>query len=97
MSRNTLRDSVEPQTHEFTEGEYALDTNEPTPSPEANTVGILETTGQRADEYVVEETGQTVAEHNPFRPSDDLVVVGYYPHMGGDKEFAFPESRLRRV
>jgi hypothetical protein len=84
-------------THKFRQGEYVVDTTEPTPSGEANMVEILETTGQRADEYFIDETGKTVAEHNTYLPNDDLVVVGQYPHMGSDKEFAFPESRLRRV
>lgn len=81
----------------FTVGDSALDREEPTPSPEANTVEILEITGQQADQYTVEETGKTVAEHNRFWPEDDTVVIGRYPNMNGDKEFAFPESRLTKV
>lgn len=83
--------------HSFDVGDYALDSREPTPSPEANTVEILELTNTRADEFTVEETGKTVAEHNEFYPEDDPVVAGHYPHMGGDKVFHFPESRLREV
>jgi len=81
----------------FEQGDYALDENEPTPSPEANTVEILQTTEKKANEFVVGETGKTVAEHNSWYPEDDYVVIGHYPNMGGDKEFAFPESRLSKV
>lgn len=84
-------------THKFDEGDYGVDKTEPTPSPEANTVEILELVDARADEFTVEETGKTVAEHNQFYPDDDPVVRGHYPHMGGDKEFHFPESRLREI
>lgn len=42
------------QSHKFCEGDFALDKDEPTPSPEANTVQILELTNQKADEYIVE-------------------------------------------
>lgn len=88
---------TEAVTHKFSVGDYALDSDEPTPSPEANTVEIVELKDARADEFTIEETGKTVAEHNPYRPSDDPVVAGIYPHMGGDKTFHFPESRLRDV
>jgi len=81
----------------FAVGDFALDGDEPTPSPEANTVAILENTGQRADEYLVEQTGKTVAEHNPSYDPSDWVVIGHYPHMSSDKEFAFPEGRLRQI
>lgn len=86
-------------THSFDVGDHALDGQEPTPSPEANTVRIVELTGQRADEFVIEETGQTVAEHenNQFYPSSDPVVAGVYPNMSSDKVWHFPESRLRPV
>lgn len=94
--RNTT-DSTEP-SHTLVEGRYAVDANEPTPSSEANTVKVLRTTGERADEYVVEATGQTVAEHNPNFPKDDPVVIGRYPNMSDPgKQFAFPESRLREM
>lgn len=87
------------KAHEFSEGDYALDELEPTPSPEANTVEVIETTGKRADEYVIEELGQTVYEYSDYYcERDDLVVIGIYPNMSGrNKEFAFPESRLRSV
>jgi len=94
----------EPETKEtadesvFSEGDFALDKNEPTPSPEANTVKVTEVTDQRADEYVVEETGNTVKEHNPNHSGDERVIIGHYPNMGSpDKKFAFPESRLQQV
>lgn len=83
--------------HKFEVGDYALDDTEPTPSPEANTVRITKLIDARADEHVIEETGKTVAEHNPYYPTDDAVVAGVYPNMGGDKTFHFPESRLRDV
>lgn len=87
--------------HDFEKGDYAEDKQEPTPSPEANTVKILELTHKRADEHLVKETGKTVSEHknNQYYPDDDPVVIGHYPHMNGnnDKTFAFPESRLRKI
>jgi len=87
--------------HTFETGDYAEDKREPTPSPEANTVEILELTHEQADEHTVEETGKTVAEHkyNKHYPNDDPVVIGHYPYMNGNnnKTFAFPESRLRKL
>jgi hypothetical protein len=84
--------------HKFDVGDYALDSAEPTPSPEANTVQIVELFDKRADEFVVEDTGKTVAEHNSWYPDDDLVVAGVYPHMGNpDRVWHFPESRLMNV
>lgn len=87
------------KSHEFSEGDIAEDLNEPTPSPEANMVKILETTGKRADEFVIENLGKTVYEYNDyFCNRDDLVVIGVYPNMSGKNEkFAFPESRLRKL
>lgn len=87
--------SGESVNHQRSEGCVYEDITEPTPSGEANLVRVTELTGKRADEFVVEETGKTVAEHNEGFPSDDPVVIGHYPNMSGDnKEFAFPESRL---
>lgn len=81
--------------HKFDVGDYALDKNEPTPSPEANTVKIVDLIDKRAYEYMIEETRKTVAEHNPTYPWNDPVVVGRYPNMDPDKKWHFPESRLR--
>jgi hypothetical protein len=84
-------------SHTFDVGDYALDSKEPTPSPEANTVEIIELKDARANEYLIEETGKTVAEHNPYSPGEDPVVVGVYPNMDSDKKWHFPESRLDPV
>lgn len=77
----------------------ADDLTEPTPSPEANMVRVIELTNQRADEYVIEGLGKTVHEYNDYYcDPDDLVVIGVYPNMGGNNEkFAFPESRLCKL
>lgn len=86
--------------HSFEVGDYAIDDIEPTPSPEVNTVEIVGLTNERANEFVVEETGKTVSEHkhNRYYPEDDLVVKGVYPNMGDpDKVWHFPESRLRKA
>jgi len=85
--------------HKFSVGDHALDKDEPTPSPEANTVRVIELTDKKADEYIVEDTGKTVYEHNDlWCRRDDLVVVCVYPHMGKErKEFALPESRLQDI
>lgn len=86
------------KVHKFSEGDYALDKDEPTPSPEANTVQILELTNKKSSEYVVEETGNTVKEHNEiWCDGDELVVIGTYPNMSSSKKFSFPESRLQKV
>lgn len=92
-------EKVEPDEiqHSFEVGDYATDGNEPTPSPEVNTVEIVELIDARADEFEIEETGETVADHNPGYPSDDPVVAGRYPNMGGDQVWHFPESRLYEV
>lgn len=89
----------EPPDHSFEVGEYALDRREPTPSPEANTVKVVELLDERANECFIEETGKHVSEHkhNRFYPETDPVVVGVYPNMGSDKEWHFPESRLQKV
>lgn len=84
--------------HEFSVGDVVTDLTEPTLSPEANLVHIIEQTHERADEYVIDELGQTVHEYNDYycKP-DSLVVIGVYPHMRGNSgEFAFPESRLEK-
>jgi len=89
---NELADSV---THSLQEGEYYLDAQEPTPSPEMNTVEILELTGKRSDEYETDE-GKLVSEYgeNSYYPDDSPVVIGTYSNMSSDKEWAFPEARL---
>lgn len=84
-------------THSFDVGDYALDSTEPTPSPEANTVRITELMYQTAEDFVIEDTGRTVADHNPWYPEDDPVVAGVYPNMSKDKTWHFPESRLDKV
>jgi len=95
VSHEVLEDTI---SHSFDVGDYALDDTEPTASPEVNTVEVVELLDVRADEHTIEETGKTVAEHNQYYPSDDPVVVGIYPNMGGeDQRFHFPESRLRDV
>jgi len=95
VSHEVLEDTI---THSFEEGDYALDNDEPTPSPEVNTVEVVELIDARADEFEVEETGKTVAEHNPYYPSDSPVVVGVYPNMGGENErWHFPEARLKEI
>jgi hypothetical protein len=86
-------------SHSFDVGDYAIDGVEPTPSPEVNTVRVVELIDQRADEFVVEDTGKVVSEHqhNHHYPDDDLVVAAVYPNMGKTGEvWHFPESRLRR-
>ena len=98
MAYESDSDTPESVEHSFEVGDYAIDSREPTPSPEANTVQIIETTGQRADEYRTDE-GKLVSEYdnNSWYPKDDPVVIGVYPNMSSEKEWAFPESRLRRV
>lgn len=83
------------RSHSVEVGEYYTDDTEPTPSPEANTLKVVELINQRADEFVIEETGKTVSEHNWYYPNDDLVVAARYPNMGDDRIWHFPESRLR--
>lgn len=87
------------KSHKFSEGDIADDLKEPTPSPEANMVRIVELTEQRADEYIIEGVGKTVHNYNDYYCNpDDLVVIGEYPNMSGkNKRFAFPESRLQKL
>lgn len=87
------------KSRKFSEGDIADDLMEPTPSPEANMVRIIEVTNKRADEYVIDGMNQTVNEYNDYYCNpDDLVVIGVYPNMTGEnEEFAFPESRLREI
>lgn len=98
--RDDIREMAREQgvNHSFEVGDFALDETEPTPSPEANTVEIVELIDARADEYVIEEEDATVAELNDiYCRDDDPVVVGVYPNMSSDKRWHFPESRLRPV
>lgn len=87
------------KSHTFSVGDLVDDRTEPTPSPEANMVKIIELTNKRADEYVIDDINQTVYEYNDYYcDPDDLVVIGIYPNMGGeDEKFALPESRLRKL
>jgi len=84
--------------HLFDEGDYALDQHEPTSSREKNTVRVIELTNQQANEYETDDQC-LVSEYktNSPYPEDDAVVIGKYPHMSGNREYAFPESRLRPV
>lgn len=99
--RDDMRElSTELREHSFDVGDYAIDRKEPTPSPEANTVEIVGLIDKRADEFVVDDSGKTVAEFdtNAYYPDDDLVVAGKYPNMGDpDRVWHFPESRLREI
>lgn len=96
--RELGRDLENDIDHKFSVGDYAIDDTEPTPSPEANTVEIVELIDQRADEFLIEATGTTVAEENEWYPEDDPVVAGVYPNMGdSNRVWHFPESRLREV
>jgi hypothetical protein len=96
--RELGRDLNENIDHKFSVGDYVIDGSEPTPSPEANIVEVVELIDQRADEFVIEDTGTTVAEENEWYPEDDPVVAGSYPNMGNpEKVWHFPESRLRRL
>ncbi len=64
---------------------------------------VARVVGERADEYVIEATGRTVAEHdtNGGYPDDDLVVEVTYLGDATRREdpriYAFPYSRLRRT
>lgn len=63
---------------------------------------VADTTDERADEYDIESTGRTVADHdtNEGYPTDDPVVEVVYPSGGNDtgladrRRYAFPHSRL---
>lgn len=83
--------------HKLGVGDILIDDYEPTASPEMNTVEIVGLTGERADEFTIEDIGKTVAEceNNKYYPDDDPVVKARYPNMSGDKVWHFPESRLR--
>lgn len=87
------------KSHKFSEGDIADDLTEPTASPEANMVRITKLTNKRADQYIIDDINETVNEYNDYYCNpDDLVVIGVYPNMKSKKEeFAFPESRLRKI
>lgn len=92
-----LADCDESREHIHEVGDTLIDDYEPTPSPEKNTVKVVELFDTRADEFVIESENKTVAEceNNKYYPDDDLVVAGVYPNLGGDMVWHFPESRLR--
>lgn len=51
------------------------------PAPD-NVARVIEATGVRADEFVVDELGRTVAEDNPSYPADDEVIrVVWHGHV----------------
>ena len=64
---------------------------------------VARVTDERADERVVEATGETVAEYekNDGYPSDDLVVAATYLtdalRSESPRRYAFPRSRLERT
>lgn len=62
---------------------------------------VVDVPDERIDEYVIEATGRTVADHdtNEGYPTDDPVVEVVYPADGetaadGRRRYAFPHSRL---
>ena len=62
---------------------------------------VVDVPDERADEYVIEATGRTVADHdtNEGYPTDDPVVEVVYPADGETdaderRRYAFPHSRL---
>jgi hypothetical protein len=64
---------------------------------------VVRVTDDRADERVIESTGDSVAAHetNDGYPTDDLVVDAVYLSGavggGSSREYAFPHSRLERT
>ncbi|WP_299262857.1 SWIM zinc finger family protein [Halorientalis sp.] len=79
------------------DGEVAVDRET------ADTLVVRQVRPDRADEYVVEATRQTVAAHdtNEGYPPDDLVVDAVYLgdqlRTDDPRVYAFPYSRLRQV
>lgn len=96
VERTTRVGGSEP---EFSEGDYALDRQEPTPSPEMNTVEVVDVTDIPANEFYIEETGLFVSEHdkNKAYHAGDRVIAAQYTNMDTDKVYHFPESRLDPV
>lgn len=78
-------------TDSIHEGDIVYDENSPHWSDD-NRVEVTGVTDQVASEYQVDEDS-TIADLNPDYPSDDTVVEGTYS-SGGNKEYAFPASRL---
>jgi len=76
-------------------GEHYIDGQEPTPSPEVNTVEVVGLVGERANEYETDE-GKLICDYskNRFYPDDDPVVACKYPNMSSDKVWHMPQSRL---
>jgi hypothetical protein len=68
-----------------------------------NRLVVSRVTDERADERVIEKTGETVAEyrHNDGYPRDDPVVEATYLSDAARREsprrYAFPRSRLERT
>jgi len=64
---------------------------------------VARVTDERADQRIVEQTGETVAayEHNDGYPPDDLVVEATYltdaARRASPRRYAFPRSRLDRT
>jgi len=64
---------------------------------------VADVLDDRADEYVIDATGDTVVEHetNDGYPTDDLVVEATYLSAAArsdePRRYAFPHSRLRRT
>lgn len=74
------------------EGDIVYDKESPHWS-EDNRVEITGISDKNAKEYVIDGSSDTVADMNAGYPSTDTVVEGEYV-SGGDKQYAFPISRL---
>jgi len=86
------------KAHEFSVGDFGIDDNGPTPSPELNTVEVVELTATRADNFETDE-GRLVSEYenNRLYPNDSLVVGVKFPNLSGDKTYHMPEARIRNA
>jgi len=84
------------------EGDWVIDDNPPSWSDDAARLQVVERLDNvTAEEYVIKhnsyfEDNLTVASENPEYPSDDTVVLCRFgDQMDSDKQYAYPESRLR--
>jgi len=73
-------------------GQTMVDENAPHWSND-DRVEVIQATDYSADKFGMGDPGSTVADANPSYPDDDNVILASY--VGSQKEYAFPESRLK--
>jgi hypothetical protein len=106
LSSESEIEQVADEFGRLTAGDAAIDENAPSWSDDEQVIVLERLDDVTAEEYVIQGNNEgkalppreqawsdkTVATANPSYPDDDTVILARY--IGGDKEYAVPESRL---